>query len=42
MKKSIMNYVTPEIEVFAVAAEQGYANSTMLPYYLIEEDELFF
>ena len=40
MKKTILNYTAPELEVVAVAAECGYANSTMLPHYLIEEDEL--
>ena len=31
MKKNILSYSAPEIEIFEVAVEGGYGNSTLLP-----------
>ena len=42
MNKTILSYSAPQIEMFEVAVEGGYESSTMLPHYLIEEDELWF
>ena len=35
-----MNYVKPEFEIFEVIVEGGYGNSTLLPGFGAEEDEL--
>ena len=40
MKKNILSYSAPEIEIFEVAVEGGYGNSTLLPGFGSEEDEL--
>ena len=35
-----MKYTAPEFEIFEVAVEGGYGNSTLLPGFGSEEDEL--
>ena len=40
MKKNILSYSAPEIDIFEVAVEGGYGNSTLLPGFGAEEDEL--
>jgi hypothetical protein len=40
MKKNILSYSAPEIDIFEVAVEGGYGNSTLLPGFGSEEDEL--
>ena len=42
MKKNILNYTAPEVEMFEVAVEGGYGNSTLLPGFGAEEDELVY
>ncbi len=42
MKKNILSYSAPEIEIFEVAVEGGYGNSTLLPGFGSEEDELVY
>ena len=36
----IMKYLMPEFQIFEVAVEGGYGNSTLLPGFGGEEDEL--
>ena len=36
----IMKYTKPEFDIFEVAVEGGYGNSTLLPGFGSEEDEL--
>ena len=40
MKKNILSYTAPEVDIFEVAVEGGYGNSTLLPGFGSEEDEL--
>ena len=40
MKKNILSYSAPEIDIFEVAVEGGYGNSTLHPGFGSEEDEL--
>ena len=40
MKKTMLSYAAPEFEIFEVAVEGGYGNSTLLPGFGSEEDEL--
>ena len=40
MKKNVLSYTAPELEIFEVAVEGGYGNSTILPGFGSEEDEL--
>ena len=40
MKKMMLSYTAPEIEIHEVAVEGGYGNSTLLPGFGSEEDEL--
>ena len=40
MKKNILSYSAPEVDIFEVAVEGGYGNSTLLPGFGSEEDEL--
>ena len=40
MKKYILSYTAPEIEIHEVTVEGGYSNSTLLPGFGSEEDEL--
>ena len=42
MKKNILSYSAPEIDIFEVAVEGGYGNSTLLPGFGSEEDELIY
>ena len=42
MKKNILSYSAPEIDIFEVAVEGGYGNSTLLPGFGSEEDELVY
>ena len=42
MKKTILSYSAPEVEIFEVAAECGYQASSLLPGYGSEEDEFYF
>ena len=41
MKKNILGYTAPEVEIYEVAAECGYATSSLLPGFGSEEDELY-
>ena len=40
MKKYILSYAAPGIEIHEVTVEGGYGNSTILPGFGSEEDEL--
>ena len=40
MKKNVLSYTAPKFEIFEVAVEGGYGNSTLLPGFGSEEDEL--
>ena len=40
MKKNILSYSAPEVEVYVVAAERGYGDSVLLPGFGTEDDEL--
>ena len=42
MKKNMLSYTAPEFEIFEVAVEGGYGNSTLLPGFGSEEDELVY
>ena len=42
MKKNILNYFAPEIEICEVAAECGYSTSSMLPGLTPEEGDLVY
>ena len=42
MKKNILSYSAPEVDIFEVAVEGGYGNSTLLPGFGSEEDELIY
>ena len=42
MKKNILGYTAPEVEIFEVVAEQGYGNSALLPGFGSEEDDLIY
>ena len=41
-KQRTMKYTAPEFDVFEVAVEGGYGNSTLLPGFGSEEDELIY
>lgn len=40
MKKKILNYTAPEVDIFDIAAERGYGDSVVLPGFGAEDDEL--
>ena len=40
MKNAMVSYTAPEVEIYEVAVEGGYGNSTLLPGFGAEEDEL--
>ena len=40
MKKNMLSYAAPKFDIFDVAVEGGYGNSTLLPGFGTEEDEL--
>jgi hypothetical protein len=42
MKKSILSYSAPEIDIYEVAAERGYGDSVLLPGFGTEEDEFVY
>ena len=42
MKKNILSYSAPEVEVYVVAAERGYGDSVLLPGFGTEDDELVY
>ena len=42
MIKNVLSYAAPEIEIHEVAVEGGYGNSTLLPGFGTEEDELVY
>ena len=42
MKKNILGYTAPEVEIFEVAAECGYIASSVLPGFGSEEDNLIY
>ena len=42
MKKNILGYTAPEVEIFEVTAECGYQASSLLPGYGSEEDEFIY
>ena len=42
MKKTVLSYSAPEMNVFEVAAERGYNQSAMLPGFGSEQDEFIY
>ena len=42
MKKNILSYSAPEVNVFEVVAERGYGDSVILPGFGSEEDNLVY
>jgi hypothetical protein len=42
MKKTILSYSAPVINVFEVVAERGYGDSVLLPGFGSEDDELVY
>ena len=42
MKKNILRYSAPEVEIYEVAAERGYGDSVLLPGFGTEDDELVY
>ena len=42
MKKIVLSYSAPEVEIYEVAAECGYATSSLLPGFGTEEDEFYY
>ena len=42
MKKNILSYSAPEVNLFEVAAERGYGDSVILPGFGSEDDELVY
>jgi len=42
MKKNILSYSAPEVEIYVVAAERGYGDSVLLPGFGTEDDELVY
>ena len=42
MKKNILSYSAPEVEIYEVAAERGYGDSVLLPGFGTEDDELVY
>ena len=42
MKKNILSYSAPEINIFEVAVDKGYGDSVLLPGFGTENDELVY
>ena len=42
MKKNILSYSAPEVEIFEVVAERGYGDSAILPGFGSESDDLIY
>ena len=42
MKKNILGYTAPEVEIYEVAAECGYVASSLLPEFGTEQDEFYY
>lgn len=42
MKKNMLSYSAPEVNVFEVVAERGYGDSIALPGFGTENDELVY
>ena len=42
MKKMILSYSAPEIDIFEVVAERGYGDSALLPGVGSESDDLIY
>ena len=42
MKRNILSYTAPEIDIFEVVAERGYGESAMLPNFGSESDEFVY
>ncbi len=42
MKKNILGYTAPEVEIYEVAAECGYAASSILSDFGSEQDEFYY
>ena len=42
MRKDILSYSAPEVEIFEVAAERGYGDSVLLPGFGTEDDEFVY
>ena len=42
MKKMILSYSAPEIDIFEVVAERGYGDSAILPGFGSESDDLIY
>jgi hypothetical protein len=42
MKRNILSYTAPEIDIFEVVAERGYNQSAMLPSFGVEQDDFIY
>ncbi len=42
MKKYILNYLAPEVDIYDVVVERGYGDSTPLPEFDSEKDSLIY
>ena len=42
MKRNMLSYSAPEVNVFEVVAERGYGDSILLPGFGSENDELVY
>ena len=42
MKKNILSYSAPEVEIYEVVAERGYGDSAVLPSFGSEQDEFIY
>ena len=42
MKRNVLSYSAPEVNVFEVVAERGYGDSILLPGFGSENDELVY
>ena len=42
MKKDMMNYLAPNLDVYEVAVDYGYGNSIPLPGFGSEEDDMVY
>ena len=42
MKKNILSYSAPEVEIYEVVAERGYGDSALLPSFGSEQDEFIY
>ena len=42
MKKNILSYSAPEVNIYEVVAERGYGDSALLPSFGTEQDEFIY